>query len=256
MIDGCVSPPGSGIAASVETKGLSMVRLTDEIWSELVSSCLPPPKSGKVCQLPPESRQEVESALADYAAGDKMHLFNRITPETREALERTRKDTKRLSTQLTILKARQDFDRIAKAFGEPTINSHLMELDTLAAILDCAVEGLQFRSRNKTWMRTMVGVLFVELLKIRSYYLKIDVPNQAKETSSSGAFREYLKICLKQAEPLIGNDDLEEMLKQGLEYVVETFQFYKKDEDHCWEWHEIFPESEENLMKSSKIWRD
>ncbi|WP_338822492.1 hypothetical protein [Bradyrhizobium septentrionale] len=232
-----------------------MVVLTDEIWNALVTTCRPPPKFAEGGRLPPNAREEVENALREYAAGDQQGRFRLIEPETRKALKRTRRETDKLSTQLKDLKARQDFDRIANAFVDHTIDSYLVALDGLANSLERAAKSLHFRSQNKRWSKTSLGILFVELLKIRSCHLRIDAPSQVKETSSSGTFHEYLRICLKLVERQVDGAALDEMLKKGIGSAVELFQIYKNDPIYSWEWQDMFPQSEANLNKSRKFLR-
>jgi hypothetical protein len=68
---------------------------------------------------------------------------------------------------------------------------------------------------QKNWPRVKLRGLFIELLEFRSWYLKSDVPIQAKEISKGTPFHKYLELCLALAEPHANKRERAEMWKQG-----------------------------------------
>jgi hypothetical protein len=122
----------------------------------------------------------------------------------------------------------------------------------MSATLDQTKERLSKRSR-KNWPGIKLGSFFIELLQLRSKYLRIDVPTQATETFNSRPFDQYLELCLGLAEPYSNRGERTAKHKEGVRRAVKSFQQRKADPLYSWQWDDLFPQSEAALMKSRRF---
>jgi hypothetical protein len=213
--------------------------ISDSAWNEIAKSA-----GG----LPPEARGEIEPIVCNHRLGKGTELVH-VDLRTREAMKRARTNLDELSKELTLLENSPDYRRFNSAgdMVETSLAEHLAALRAIDTTLHQAKERLAKRSR-KNWSHSFSGRLITELLEIRAWHLKIDVPTQAGETTSSGSFRQYLKLCLQLACPDASEAEIENEIKGGIELAIESFQRRRKSPEHCWEWEDLFPQSARNLF--------
>jgi hypothetical protein len=212
-----------------------MAMISDAVWCEEPSG------------LPAAARDDVEAEIRSYREDDGAE-FNRVTPETRETLKRAMTRLKNFSDDLVILEKSPDY-RHFNSGGDVKATSlapHLAALGETDTVLHTAKQRLCKRSR-KNWARLKLGSLCIELLEIRSWHLKIEVPTQAAEKASA-PFHKFLEYCLALAEPHANKAERKKMLKEGIDLAVESFQLRKASPLHCWQWEDLFPQSEQKLF--------
>ncbi|MEO6841351.1 MAG: hypothetical protein ABI192_11345 [Bradyrhizobium sp.] len=200
--------------------------------------------------MPPSSREAVEEAVRDYMTDEGAEF--RVTSETRKTLKRAQNTRQQLLDELTLLEQSSDYRRFnSKEDAKATsLGPHLQNLSAIDAELKKAEERLNKRS-SKRWLSSKLAVLCIELLEIRTWHLRIDVPLQVKETARSGSFRRYLQLCLELANPHSNKSEIEAMLKKGLDVAIKSFQLRKAPE-YCWQWDDLFPQSSDNLFIINK----
>jgi transcription initiation factor TFIIIB Brf1 subunit/transcription initiation factor TFIIB len=217
-----------------------MSSISDPLWNEISSA------GGG---LPAEARTEVEEAARVYRLDEGADIY-RVKSDTRKALARAEGELDNLSSDLQLLESSGDFRRFNARGADISLAQHLTALDAIRVTLSEAKLRLAKRSR-KNAHRERLLIFFVELLEIRAWFSRIDVPNQVKETSSN-AFHSYLRLCLELVEPDATEDERAKLLIDGIDQAVKVFSIRRSDPIYSWQWRDLFPQSYQALMKSSK----
>jgi hypothetical protein len=190
--------------------------LPDTIWIEIAKAA-----GG----LPDEAREQVTQSIQSYQENEDAE-FNRVESDTRKSVKRALENAAELSEILESLEQNKEF-RFFNTRGEPDDVADLTEtrarIDRLRTRLLDDQKRLSKRGR-KNWARLKVTALVVRLLEIRTDFLNIDVPTSVNETVSSGPFKEYLKLCLRYADPELTPDQLKGRISEGLVRATRGFQ--------------------------------
>jgi hypothetical protein len=209
--------------------------ITDAKWDEILRAT--------AAEMAP-AREDAAAALKGYFPDE-----SGVKSDTRKDLRELRQHVTAASRCARRLQNKPDY-RHFRAAGNPDATSLAELLNALAfhsARLDQEHQRLSERSQ-KNWQRKRVGAFFIELLEIRSRHLGIDVPIQASETSRSGRFHKYLALFLELAEPQASKADRAKLLKAGIAIAIKSFQARRADPLYCWEWDDLFPQSEHQLF--------
>jgi len=199
-----------------------------------------------------EDRPEIEEALRNcHLEGEPGFHFK--AEGTRDTVSKARRQLGHLRQTLTSLDSRLDFRRFnAAANADTSLAEQLKNLGSLDLRLANDEERLSKRNR-KGLQNFEIGVLCTELLEIRSCRLGIDVPTQVKETSQSGPFHKFLERAIGLVAIRASAKERAEMLRQGIDAAVKSFQARKADPLYSHQWEYLFPQSERALMKSRRF---
>ena len=213
--------------------------MSDSAWNEMA----------KASSMPAEDRAEIEEALQNCRLdGEPGHHFK--AQDTRPTISKARRQARQLRQTLKSLDGSRDFRHYNAAPDTDTsLAEYLENLVSLDRVLTNDSQRLSKRNRKGVQYRE-IGTLCIELLEIRSCSLGIDVPTQAKETSQSGMFHKFLEMAVRLVAIHANATERAEMLRQGIEAAVKSFQARKADRLYSHEWEYLFPQSERALMKS------
>jgi hypothetical protein len=231
-----------------ELEGELMTYMSDAVWSQVIET---------EHRLPAETRIEFEEAVRSYLEGERIKI-NCVSGATRVALRRAKSARVRLLDELTLLEGSPDYRRYnsTESAEATSLSAYQAALGDMDARLHADEQRLSKRApRNwqlKEW-RWKLGPLFVELLDIRSFYLKIDVPTQAAETVNSGRFIKFLEVFLQLVEPNSSGDEFKKMLNGGIDFAVEANQSRRAKVIYSWQWDELFPQTHLSLMMSRRF---
>jgi hypothetical protein len=220
-----------------------MIKIEGLYWDEMAKAA---------GNLLAEDRPEIEEALRNcQLEGEPGFHFK--AEETRYTVSKARRQLGHLRQTLTSLDSRLDFRRFnAAANADTSLAEQLKNLGSLDLRLANDEERLSKRNR-KGLQNFEIGVLCTELLEIRSCRLGIDVPTQATETSQSGQFHKYLEMAVRLVAIHANAAERAEMLRQGIDAAVKSFQARKADPLYSHQWEYLFPRSERALMKSMRF---
>lgn len=221
--------------------------ISDAVWAKVIEA---------EPRLPTESRVEFEEAVRSHISynKDKTTICLRTHREKRANLRRIKSFLDRLSYETNLY--RGSLNHSTESAEATSWDSYLATLGKMNATVQADEKGLRRRA-PRNWQingwRSKLMPLFVELLDIRSFQLKIDVPTQAAETVNSGRFHNFLRIFLQLVEPHAKRPELDEMLKAGIDSTVELNQGRRTDVTISWQWDELFPQTYRSLEKSPKF---
>jgi hypothetical protein len=236
-----------GKCVAPEPEGELMTYISDAIWSQVIEA---------ERRLPAELRIEFEEAVRPHFEDERTEI-NRAITQTRDTLRRAKSALDRLSDETTRLQGSPAYRRynLTESAEATSLAAYVAALREMDARFQADEQRLSRRApRNwqlKEW-RWKFGPLFVELLDIRSFHLKIDVPTQAAETVNSGRFHKFLEVFLRLVEPRANRAEIKRMLKAGIDFAVEVNQYRRAQVEYSWQWDELFPQTYLSLMKSSK----
>lgn len=172
-------------------------------------------KIAKASRLPNEARARVNERINSYGEMAPRHV---ASDETRKAIQRSIEKTEELSHNLKMLEQDQNYLR----FGRYLDSVDVTELTEARARLDILRERLlsdqnRFKRRShRDWSVYEARALVTDLLEMRTDLLQVNVPTTHSDTTRAGAFLDYVKMCVRFADPELNERQIDRAIDSAL----------------------------------------